>query len=1062
VRQCTQASRLFECGVAQRVTYETMLEAPRTPSGGSITSGSRVSLMADWQSLSLASSLNGAPSGVVPAPVIGKLELLPFGGLSWENFERLQWRVMRDVEGLRQAQLYGDPGQAQYGLDVVALASDGTGVALQSKRCKRFGSSELKAAVKKFRTTQRPFVVDRLIVGVARPVRSTGAVEALALLRRELRPVGLELWDAQELSYLLRSRPEIVIEFFGMPTAEAFCLPFKLDVTVVPDVQAVAVREAIARTPEVVTGAQQCFEEAAAASDPARALSLIETGQAKLRDAGFGAHAAQHDKDRIRLLASVGRADEAARDVLDGFWAALDRGLSATAQLARSRMEEVSRLATANASVDSYRRVITTAIDLYLNPLAYLPDIGSLRIGEPIDQVRLVLLAGETALVNDGREWLTSATPVLDELANISSIDRVLRTRIRLLLAETTGDWIGLLADARKLKLGHDLLGLVTARYARECALHEKFEEADLSWDEASGAGSLARQWDEASTWIFSRRAFRARWNPFSSDDLLPLQTAIRGMGTSSPLVPSDSGAYEDALADLSERNLRSGAISAQRALRDAVTSSDWAGEGRARRALAAILIEADEPALAARHLARAGATEVIEALGKSHPAEFIDILDELDASNYWTVGTSYRLLAAQADLVPDQFIDREADHIITELTAAETGSRPDLRGFSTSRYNNAIKALAGIAHRLSLDHANVVLGHFEKQPPLAENQYRYHDEAEAEVVARISTSQPSLASRAITHLVALLGRSQVARSSWTVDAIHTTWPLARDALTALAQAGNGWAREAISLEDPRDVDPAAADEALTRLTMPITHQQGVYSVGTNAVGDSLLICQLPPAAIHAAVSELLTRADDPRIGSSDRGEYLLAASNLAPGIEEDDRSQYLATALRLATSPTPSEHDAFNKQFTHRLGGLRMDGPSRDTRGQATLLASALATSEIERNEVRRLVYGLLGEESDYWPTKALQRLGDTVKDDVAFLASQGWAIRSLAAILWAEHGDPPHLGRRLAADPDVRVRRELARALAGQLPTSHPLEREELAADPAYSVRAALVSQV
>ena len=90
--------------------------------------------MTDWHPLPLGSSLNDTPTAPVPAPVIGKLELLPFNDLSWEDFERIQWRVMRDVEGLRHAQLYGERGQAQYGLDVVALAPDGSGTAPCSSR----------------------------------------------------------------------------------------------------------------------------------------------------------------------------------------------------------------------------------------------------------------------------------------------------------------------------------------------------------------------------------------------------------------------------------------------------------------------------------------------------------------------------------------------------------------------------------------------------------------------------------------------------------------------------------------------------------------------------------------------------------------------------------------------------------------------------------------------------------------------------------------------------------------------------------------------------------------
>ncbi|QAY58671.1 hypothetical protein ET475_00715 [Microbacterium protaetiae] len=232
--------------------------------------------------------LNATPSTPVPAPVVGKLDLLPFNALSWEDFERLQWRVMRDVKGLRHAQLYGDRGQAQKGLDIVALAPDGTGVALQSKKYTSFGASNIKAAVKKFRTTTRPFTVETFIIGVARPVKTTAAIDELAAQRRALQPINLEMWDAQELSYFLRGRPDIVIEYFGMPTAEAFCLPFKLDTPLVPAADAVAVREALARTPEVATGAQQLFDQASATENSPQALELIEAGQVKLRDAGFG------------------------------------------------------------------------------------------------------------------------------------------------------------------------------------------------------------------------------------------------------------------------------------------------------------------------------------------------------------------------------------------------------------------------------------------------------------------------------------------------------------------------------------------------------------------------------------------------------------------------------------------------------------------------------------------------------------------------------------------------------------------------------------------------------
>ncbi len=102
------------------VTSERMSRGPRKLAGDSTSDRRWGDSYGGLHSLTLASSLNGAPSTRTPAPVIGKLDLLPFDALTWEDFERIQWRVMRDVEGLRHAQMYGDRGQAQLGLDIVA------------------------------------------------------------------------------------------------------------------------------------------------------------------------------------------------------------------------------------------------------------------------------------------------------------------------------------------------------------------------------------------------------------------------------------------------------------------------------------------------------------------------------------------------------------------------------------------------------------------------------------------------------------------------------------------------------------------------------------------------------------------------------------------------------------------------------------------------------------------------------------------------------------------------------------------------------------------------------
>ncbi|WP_329000885.1 hypothetical protein OHA18_41450 [Kribbella sp. NBC_00709] len=1016
----------------------------------------------NWQSLSFGSSLEESPTAIAAAPVMDSLDLLPFNEMTWENFEKLLWQVMRDVEGLREALIYGERGQAQFGLDVVAWTPGGSAVALQSKRYKRFGPADLKAAVEKFQTTERPFEVERLIIAVGRKVQTTEAAKMLATLQRELAPIRLDLWDSRNLSEQLRDQPSIVIRFFGMPTAVRFCDPFTIDPLVVPTGNAVVARDALARTPEVATGAADLLRQAEVQStDPAHALSLIEAAQTKLREAGFGGHAAQHEATRARLLVQLGRGEEAVRSTLDRLWFALDQGLTGTAQSLQRELHELAQTVTGSERSRELDKVPDAAMHVYFHPLGDVPETSALLVGDPIDRARLGVLAGETELANDRSEWLADAQETLSALQE-SIDDPHIRTRLRLLVAEADGDWRALLADARTRRLGDALNGLVTARYARRCALNQEFELAEGSWAEAAGDACLAQRWTDAYRWVFSRRAFRGRWRPFTSDELLPLQLAMRDMGPASTIVPIDEQAYEGALDGLRRGNLRSAAISAQRALRDAVATADWPGEEQARRVLASVLGEVGELQRSARHLARAGDVNGIKKLAEANSLTFIDSVTDLAAPNYWTVGTTYQLLAVQVDLVPDSLVGQIADHVLEEFASADDGRLIDLRGFNTSRYQGAHKALAGIAHRLTERRARLALQHFKTQPAVDSNHYRYHDEDEAVAVARIARSRPRLRRSALHHLIPLLARSQSARNGTTLAVVDEFFEAVRSLLEKLAAEGNQWAQQVIAAQTSEISNADATEGALTRLTTPLEHVPGVFTSGTSGIPDSVFARNLPAARRIPAIEELFRRANDPLVGSNDRCEYLIAVSNLVTDLRERDRVRFLAAASQCATNPTPSEHDAFERQFGHQLGAVHFKHVDRDIRNRAIFLAAHLVKKRAERANVRNLAFALLGDgtDSDRWAAEALRDLGlDTIKGDVGSLVSHGWAPRSLAGILWVKYGKPEFVGQRLARDPDVRVRRALARAMAGEPPEEfHQPVRALLEQDPCYSVRTTL----
>src|SRR5260370_23415034 len=86
-------------------------------------------------------------------PVTTRQRELPFGKLTWENFERLCLRIARKEADVRQCFLYGSPGQAQRGIDFIGYAGDVRNREVRVYQCKReetFGPAKIRDAVDVF------------------------------------------------------------------------------------------------------------------------------------------------------------------------------------------------------------------------------------------------------------------------------------------------------------------------------------------------------------------------------------------------------------------------------------------------------------------------------------------------------------------------------------------------------------------------------------------------------------------------------------------------------------------------------------------------------------------------------------------------------------------------------------------------------------------------------------------------------------------------------------------------------------------------------------------------
>lgn len=237
--------------------------------------------------------------------------------------------------------------------------------------------------------------------------------------------------------------------------------------------------------------------------------------------------------------------------------------------------------------------------------------------------------------------------------------------------------------------------------------------------------------------------------------------------------------------------------------------------------------------------------------------------------------------------------------------------------------------------------------------------------------------------------------------------------------------------------------------------------------MGTGSVYQSVLARQLPPGRRADIIQAQLERCRSPYEAAVNRGEYLLAAGNLTDDLPEAEACEFFGTVIGLIHGASESEIDGVDRMLAHPLSALRVNNKIGDERPAGAFLGARLARTTEQKAAARDAALQLVGatDNGDYWSTRALQVLTDDLTPQIVpVLATLGWPLRSLAAIVWATSGTlDSSLGMNLSNDPDQRVRRALAGALATvpASPRTDPV-RWHLAADLRFSVRSALALRI
>lgn len=184
-----------------------------------------------------ATWLNTPPDGSQPSPPVDtRAQSLPLGELSWQDFERLILRLVRREGEVVECSVYGTPGQAQAGIDVLSTRFQEPVVraCYQCKRVSAFSAADIVAAVDRFLEGKwvegtNEFVLCASLSLEATQVQDEIDAQRLRLLQRE---VVFRVWDGSAgggISERLKAHPDLVDDFFGRAWVASFNGPIEAD-----------------------------------------------------------------------------------------------------------------------------------------------------------------------------------------------------------------------------------------------------------------------------------------------------------------------------------------------------------------------------------------------------------------------------------------------------------------------------------------------------------------------------------------------------------------------------------------------------------------------------------------------------------------------------------------------------------------------------------------------------------------------------------------------------------------------------------------------------------------
>jgi energy-coupling factor transporter ATP-binding protein EcfA2 len=166
------------------------------------------------------------PTSQIPPPPSTKKQELPFGELSWRDFERLCLRLADRESEVEDCRQYGVQGDDQEGIDLLAREREtGRYRVYQCKKEKNFGAAKIRKAVAEFLKGSWRTRTNKFYLCTKENLTQIQRAEEVEAQRSNLDGHGIELvtWDAGRLNTVLKDHSDVVDDFFGRPWAKEFC-----------------------------------------------------------------------------------------------------------------------------------------------------------------------------------------------------------------------------------------------------------------------------------------------------------------------------------------------------------------------------------------------------------------------------------------------------------------------------------------------------------------------------------------------------------------------------------------------------------------------------------------------------------------------------------------------------------------------------------------------------------------------------------------------------------------------------------------------------------------------